>query len=259
MLKISEFARISACSIVQLRYYNEIDLFKPAYINPENGYRYYTVEQLHDLNQILALKSLGLSLEQIAKMLRDDISTSEIKGMLKLQMSEIETMIAGEQQKLFEIQMMLKLINQGEDVTASPVVIKKVPPLNYLAFRHQINSYQHLMTLVQMTVKAVNKTRWQGYLDYLAIIHERDAKEGQARWEFGVTTRDSNPPEVTLPDATQLTLRTMPEIPQVASLAYSGAKEELTLSYQTLVRWIEQNGYRITGQLVEKVGANPTR
>jgi hypothetical protein len=41
MYKISEFARMIGLSRETLRYYAEVKLLEPAYINPDNNYRYY--------------------------------------------------------------------------------------------------------------------------------------------------------------------------------------------------------------------------
>ena len=46
MLSIGEFSKICQVSAKTLRYYDEIGLLRPEEINPENGYRYYRVEQL---------------------------------------------------------------------------------------------------------------------------------------------------------------------------------------------------------------------
>ncbi|MGB3636224.1 MAG: MerR family transcriptional regulator [Rivularia sp. (in: cyanobacteria)] len=46
-----------------LRYYDDIGLFRPIHSDRDTGYRYYSVQQLAQLNGILALKDLGLSLQ----------------------------------------------------------------------------------------------------------------------------------------------------------------------------------------------------
>ena len=46
MLSIGEFSNICQVSTKTLRYYAEIGLILPDEINPENGYRYYSIEQL---------------------------------------------------------------------------------------------------------------------------------------------------------------------------------------------------------------------
>jgi DNA-binding transcriptional MerR regulator len=63
MFLIGEFSKIARVSKRLLQYYDEIDLFKPAYTDPQTEYRYYSAKQLPTLNRILALKELGLSLD----------------------------------------------------------------------------------------------------------------------------------------------------------------------------------------------------
>ena len=64
MLKIGEFSRLARVSVKTLRYYADLGLLKPAYVDRYSGYRYYSLEQLPRLNRILALKELGFSLVQ---------------------------------------------------------------------------------------------------------------------------------------------------------------------------------------------------
>ena len=91
MYSIGEYARIAHVSKRLLRYYDEIGLFQPVKIDSESGYRYYSASQLPELNRILALKDLGLSLNQIQRFVRDDISPTEIQGMLSLKKSRART------------------------------------------------------------------------------------------------------------------------------------------------------------------------
>ena len=84
MYSTGEYARIAQVSKRLLRYYDEIGLFQPVKIDNESGHRYYSASQLPELNRILALKDLGLSLNQIQRFVRDNISPTEIQGMLSL-------------------------------------------------------------------------------------------------------------------------------------------------------------------------------
>ncbi|MCB0238262.1 MAG: MerR family transcriptional regulator, partial [Anaerolineae bacterium] len=69
MYKIGEFSRLSRITVKTLRHYDEAGLLRPAYVDRFSGYRYYSAGQLPDLYQILSLKDLGLSLEQIRTLL----------------------------------------------------------------------------------------------------------------------------------------------------------------------------------------------
>jgi DNA-binding transcriptional MerR regulator len=88
VIKIGDFARLIQVSVVTLRHYDEIGLFKPAVVDRQNGYRYYSVAQLPRLYRILALKDLGFSLEQIDKVL-SGLTLEQLRGMLKMKQAEV--------------------------------------------------------------------------------------------------------------------------------------------------------------------------
>ncbi len=69
MMKIGEMARLNDVSVQTLRYYDEIGLLKPAYVDEESGYRYYQLSQSARLDLIQFLKSLNFSLDEIALLL----------------------------------------------------------------------------------------------------------------------------------------------------------------------------------------------
>ncbi len=65
LFSIGEMSKIHGIAIKTLRYYDEIGLFKPACVNEDNGYRYYSPKQFESLNTILFLKYLGVPLKEI--------------------------------------------------------------------------------------------------------------------------------------------------------------------------------------------------
>ncbi|WP_081923317.1 MerR family transcriptional regulator [Clostridium amazonitimonense] len=64
---IGEMAKLHNISAQTLRYYDQIGLFKPDYIDEVNNYRYYGIEQFAQLDSILFLKKLGVPLKDIQK------------------------------------------------------------------------------------------------------------------------------------------------------------------------------------------------
>ena len=83
-MRIGEFAESSDVSARTLRYYDRIELFSPVYVAPSTSYRYYSADQLPEIARIMALKDFGLSLEQIDRLLIDDVPVAELHGMLRL-------------------------------------------------------------------------------------------------------------------------------------------------------------------------------
>ena len=124
MFRIGEFSQIARVSGRLLRYYDSIGLLRPQRIDPETGYRYYSAGQLERLNRILALKELGLSLDQVARMLDDKISAAEIRGMLALKKAELERSLAEEAARLRHIESRLTQIEQQGSLGDYDVVVK---------------------------------------------------------------------------------------------------------------------------------------
>ena len=78
MLTIGEFSNICRVSTKTLRYYAEIGLILPDEINPENGYRYYSIEQLEKMLLINRLKNYCFSLEEIKLILESEERMDEV-------------------------------------------------------------------------------------------------------------------------------------------------------------------------------------
>ena len=77
MYRIGEFSYLFQVTIKTLRHYDKIGLFKPAEKDPFTGYRYYKEEQKEEFQNILKLKQLGFSLEEI-KNLKDEVDNEKI-------------------------------------------------------------------------------------------------------------------------------------------------------------------------------------
>ncbi len=80
---IGEVAKLSNLSIQTLRYYDQIDLFKPAYTDTYTNYRYYKDTQLFYLDIIKSLKYIGVTLEDIKKALK--LTSNELLDFLAQQ------------------------------------------------------------------------------------------------------------------------------------------------------------------------------
>ncbi|MET9102600.1 MerR family transcriptional regulator [Streptomyces antibioticus] len=65
MLTIGAFARAARLSPKALRLYDELDLLRPARVDPDTGYRHYAVEQLEQARLVAWLRRLGMPLARI--------------------------------------------------------------------------------------------------------------------------------------------------------------------------------------------------
>ena len=72
MYKIGEFSTLNHITIKTLIYYDEIGLLKPSIVDKYTGYRYYSNNQINNINNIKYYKELGLSLEEIKDLLNNN-------------------------------------------------------------------------------------------------------------------------------------------------------------------------------------------
>ena len=87
-----QFAHMAVVSVRTIRYYDQQNILKPSYIN-ESGARFYTDEDFVRLQQILLLKYLGFSLEDIREMTINDTDYHLMQNALNLQLKLIDDKI----------------------------------------------------------------------------------------------------------------------------------------------------------------------
>ena len=129
MFRIGDFSRLSLVSVKALRYYDELGLLKPARVDEFTGYRYYAASQLTRLNRVLALKDMGLSLEQIALLLDKEPTPDQIRGLLRLKQVELQQQLVEGQARLTRIEAWLQAFEQEVTMPGYDVILKKVAPL----------------------------------------------------------------------------------------------------------------------------------
>lgn len=139
MFRIGEFAQIAQASSRQLRFYDQLGLLQPAHTDAQTGYRYYSIKQLPRLNCILALKELGLSLEQIGPLLKEEISPSELRGMLTMKRAQVEQALREEGGRLRHIESRIAQIDKYGGMEGYDVVTKSVAATPFLSLRYSCN------------------------------------------------------------------------------------------------------------------------
>ena len=86
LFSIGEVARYQNISKQTLIFYDKIGLFRPAWVDPSNGYRYYSASQIDDLDTILIMKKIGFSLEEI----RSHMEHYDLDSSLKVLYQQLE-------------------------------------------------------------------------------------------------------------------------------------------------------------------------
>lgn len=246
MFRIGEFSNIARVSKRLLHYYDQIGLLKPSYTDPETGYRFYRAHQLQRLNQILALKELELSLDQITQMLDSEISDEEIQEMLLLKKVEIEQQVSQSLLRVKQIEHRLlqnKIVDQALDV-----VIKQVPAQHCLCIRQQFLAPEPMITLVEEILRIIPKQIGKSDLgSFVGLFYAEDYSETFYDVTLGFLLNRKKEFEIRLSENRLMQVAILPAVETMATTVQIGNADQLLTAFGKIGRWIEANGYQITG------------
>jgi len=241
MLKIGDFSRLSRVTVKALRYYDEIGLLKPVEVDRFTGYRYYSADQLPRLNRIVVLKNLGLSLEEVAQLLDNDLLVSHIIQLLHVKQVEIRQRLHDEERRLVQVEEWLKKVEKEGIMPACDVVIKKVNAQTVASVRDVIPTYYDIGKLFEELYPYLGEHKAQWTSPPIAIYHDMEYRERDVDVEVAV------PITSPLAATNRIKVHEIPEVEQMACLIHQGPYEKLSESYQALMTWVETNGYEMTG------------
>jgi len=248
MFKIGEFARMGQVSVRTLRHYEELGLLNPFEIDRFTGYRYYSTAQLPRLNRILALKDLGLSLEEIGQLLDEDLSPEQLKGMLRLKQTELSRRLKETQTQLSRLQNWLSQLElEGSKemnlLSQYEITLKKIEPFLVASIRQTMPAYGYLRGPFEELRSYLAGFGWNKSRASLVIWHfSNSGTEEEQDFEVEVAEQLDEP----VPGNDRITVYRLPEI-QVASVLHRGDLALAHQAYQALGTWVEQQGYKVCG------------
>jgi effector-binding domain-containing protein len=238
MVKIGDFSRIGQVSIKTLRYYDAVGLLRPGQVDPITGYRFYTFDMLPKLNRILALKELGLSLDQIKQILEDDLSAEQLRGMLRFKRVEIQEHMAREKEKLARVEARLEMIEKEQKMPDYDVIIKKVEPITVVSVRDVIPSYPEQGPLWD---------ELESFLTYHQIEPEGPCFTVYYSDQPDVDTQVCEPVSTPIKKDQRVKQELLDGVSVMATVVHNGPFITIGEAYQAIIQWIEANGYRIIG------------
>jgi DNA-binding transcriptional MerR regulator len=255
MIRIGDFSKLSRVSVKTLRFYDEMGLLKPVEVDRFTGYRYYEFDQLPRLYRILALKDLGFSLEEIGRLLEGELSTEQMRGMLKLRQAEIRQRMEEESERLERVELWLRQIEQEDSMSTYDVVIKKIEPLKVASVRGVVPTPPDQRSLWDELLDYLNQKGVRMIGPPMAIYHDKEFKERD--WDIEVVM----PLNEKIPSGQHVNVYELPGAEKMACVVHSGPFATIGEAYDALAKWIDQNGYQIVGpgrelnlRLPEKLG-----
>lgn len=241
---IGEISKLFDINKKTLRYYDEIDLFKPKFVNKENKYRYYTLDQFQYLETIKYLKELGLSLEKIKYNL-NNVNTEEVIRSLEEQNNIID-------QKISELQLIKHKINnkivQIRDSTRHDLlgVIREVDfnERQAVRLRHSIKTdYDIELSLRKLTKMSENKIFLTYGIVGISISREDliERKYEEYKSIFVMIEEEKYDKELIkiFPKGTYVCIR------------FNGVHKDAPPYYEKLIDYINEQGYEILDDSLE--------
>jgi DNA-binding transcriptional MerR regulator len=246
MFSIGDFARHGRVSVRMLRHYDAIGLLRPAHVDQVTGYRSYEAQQLMRLNRIVALKDLGLTLQQVRSILDDKVSVEELRGMMRLRRAGLQEQITTDTARLAQVEARLQIIETEGAMPADDLQIKRIPAVRVAELTGTAVSFepQSIAPVIGPLYEELS-----GRLDRAgltptgpAIAYYEDSPDGD-----GIVVHAAMPVKADPGDDHDFSIVDLPEIERAATIVHAGSMDNVIATIQSMARWIDANGYRSAG------------
>lgn len=241
MIRIGDFSKLSRVTIKTLRFYDETGLLKPVRVDPFTGYRYYEFSQLPRLHRILALKDLGFSLEEIGRLLESELPVEQLRGMLTLRQAEIRQRVRDEAERLERVDIWLRQIEQENTMSKYDVVIKKVEPIRVASVRGVVPTPPEQGGLWNELENYLAAQRVRPAGACFSLYHDEEHKERE--WDIEVC----EPLAEDVKPGKSVKVWTLPAVETMACTVHAGPFVTIGEAYDSILKWVDENGYQVTG------------
>lgn len=240
LYKIGMFANMNHVTIKTLRYYDDENLLKPKVIDTDTNYRYYTLSQMRELHQILALKEMGFRIDEI----KEVINGRNEKDLLKKKRNQLMMQIADLTKLLAKVE---QALDAPDKYFTSPVLIKSLPEVIVASMTKRIDSYDDLFVMMPEMGQEMEKLGCECAMpEYCFISYpEPGHKEEHILIEACEAITELKE------DTDKIKFKVIPEVPNAACIFHKGSYKTLSSSYESVLRYIEENGYVISGPIRE--------
>jgi len=239
MYRIGEFSKITQLTVKALRYYDEIDLLKPATISEETGYRFYDAENFEKAMVIKMLKSYDFTIKEI-KEVTDQIEGPEDLAAYLLeksdQMNKKILALKGMQKKIENQVSQLKDVKVMSNT--EKVCIKEVDELQIASIRYK-GRYDEFGKYVG---KLFSKVGGNAAGEPFSLYYDDEYTEENADIEACVPVKKAI-------NKSEVTTRTL-KAQKVVSIVHVGSYDTLSHSYKAIADYMNENDLK---------GLTPTR
>ncbi len=241
---IGNAANIFKISAQTLRYYDKINLFKPRGIE-DNGYRYYTFEQLDELDIILFLKKTGMSLDHIREYMEKRSAQNSIELLeeqnLKLtdQINELKIMQKTLNRKVEYIK---KWVNVDR---CKEIEVRNIPKRHVISIKNtsklNFEEFMQESLLSAMDVIQINQNLFNNAIG--VTVEKNDLMQSNYQrynsMYIEIEKKSNDEQYVEILEGEYL------------CMYHSGPYENTPKTYSKMMSYIKANGFKVTGDAIE--------
>lgn len=240
MMPIGRFSRACRLSIKALRHYDEEGLLRPAHVDVATGYRYYARSQARQAVVIGMLRSLGVGVAAVRKILAADDDGRQ--ALLEQEVARLQHEVAAKLQALHSIR---RLARAGA-LLPYEVSLRSETPTT-VARRSLLTDAERLIADTTALIHALfDELRSAGRPILMPVLCMNEERDGGDRILVHACA-GLEPPYVALPEADVAELPGGP----FAALTHRGPYEELGLAYHALHAWAQEHGHEPRGLIRE--------
>lgn len=238
MMLIGEVSKISQVSLRMLRYYDKNDIFKPSIISEENGYRYYTADQLDELYEIVELRDLGFSVAEIRSLIEEEDKEKYLE-IMRGKRKELEEEAAQIQRKLKRLSVLVSDVENGKEEKVSrdiTLVLKEIPDKDVISYRKVVPDYFHEGQMWEEFGKMLRGSGVSFETESFSLYHDTDYREEHVDIELCVVAGGSLKK---VPKG--LVHRQVLGCKNAVSLLVKGPYENISFACRKFAHWLEQH------------------
>ena len=239
--KIGEFSKLCRVTVKTLRHYEEIGLLVPFEVDEWTGYRHYNIRQLRKMNQIVYLKKLGFSLEEIGDIFEDGRELPDFEGV-RVKIMECRQEIASLLYRVDELEKLENNLTKQKTIMNS-VIIKTLPSGIFATHRRKIESYQELFNLCPNIIgPEMHRLGCEcSPVEYCFTVEYNEEYGVDIDIEFFEAVSKKGV------DSDIIIFKELPEVPQALCINHYGLYEKMPETFADLYSYAEKNGYEISG------------
>ncbi len=244
MYTIGKFSNLCNVPVKTIRYYSDIGLLEPSYIDPETSYRYYDYDKIKELKTILVLKDCQFSLNEIEQALKGkDMKALDVR--LKKKTEELKCQQEQITKQINNIQQIQRFIRNEEAFIPKPTLsscyIEKRQNIQVVSIRKTINMVE-MDALVKKLFERIYAYQLEMDGELLAIFHQKDWKQKKADVELLLPVKNNKNEEllVIVPGGTY------------ACVNVKGPYSELRYGYSRLKAWLAEKSLHVEGMYMEQ-------